>query len=251
MGLKDYNPALTTRQSARHLEARPHDMTAIPHQATTAARTVRVHVVDDDPAILRVVAKFLGSAGVPSVCHSSAADFLQALEPDEFGCAVVDMVLPGVERFSLLQRLAQDFPGVQVIMMSGHGDIPNAVAAVRQGAMDFLEKPLVRQRLTGLVFGALEIAHERRARAVRGHNTRARIERLTPREIELLPMFCSGRSVKEIAFDLGLSHKTVQVHRSRILDRMQVDSVVELSNLLHEIEWTGNGGADASGRVLG
>lgn len=226
-------------------------MTAIPEQVGTEVRTDRVHIVDDDPAILRVVTKFLAAAGIVAVCHPSAERFLHALEPDEIGCAVVDMVLPGVERFTLLQKLSEDFPGIQVIMMSGYGDIPNAVAAVRQGAVDFLEKPLVRQRLTELVRRALDVARGRRDRVARAGDARERLDRLTPREIELLPMFCSGRSVKEIAFDLGLSNKTVQVHRARILDRMQVDSVVELSNLLHEIEWHGKAESSDSSRVLG
>jgi FixJ family two-component response regulator len=124
-------------------------------------------------------------------------------------------------------------------MMSGHGDIPNAVEAVRHGAVDFLEKPLRQHRLTGLVRSALDTARAQRAKAFTARDTRSRLERLTKREFELLPMFCQGKTVKEIALNLGLSHKTVQVHRSRILERMHVDSVVELLNLLHDVNWEG------------
>jgi FixJ family two-component response regulator len=222
-------------------------MTAIPDHARTEARAERVHVVDDDPAILRVVANFLGAVGVSVVCHTSAVGFLAALHPNEFGCAVIDMVLPGVERFTLLRKLGEDYPGVQVIMMSGHGDIPNAIEAVRHGAVDFLEKPLRRHRLTGLVHSALDTARAQRAKVFSARDTRSRLERLTKREFELLPMFCQGKTVKEIALNLGLSHKTVQVHRSRILERMHVDSVVELLILLHDVNWEGT--VNREGRV--
>ena len=212
-------------------------MTTIPGSASEEKpERVQVHVVDDDPAMRTLVVKILETDGLEAIPHASGPDFLSRLDSDGAGCVVLDLMMPQSSGLDVLRTLREDHPDLPVVMISGKGDIPKALESLRIGALDFLEKPFRPAQLVERVRQALAIARQRREQLTRARQIQRRIDSLTPREAELLPLFQHGRSVKEIAFELGLSPKTVQVHRSKILRVMQVPSLVDLTNLMHELE---------------
>ena len=201
-----------------------------------AGRAQHVHVVDDDTAVRTMVVRILEAEGLRAISHTSGGEFLSRLDPDEAGCVVLDLLMPRESGLDVLRSLQEDHSDLPVIMISGRADIPKALEAVRSGAVDFLEKPFRPTQLIERVQQALVVARRRRPQLRRARQIRRKIESLTPREAELLPLFQRGRSAKEIAFELGLSPKTVQVHRGKILRAMQVPTVVGLTNLMHEFE---------------
>lgn len=206
---------------------------------TTAHPTLgapRVHIVDDDRTILELITKVVRSAGLEPVAHEDAAAFLKSVDPKEYACAILDLVMPETSGLLVLREMQSRGALIPVVMVSGQGSIPTALEAMRSGAVDFLEKPFRVHELLERVHRALEVARDLHARAERVDTIRKRLEGLTPREAELMPFFCAGDSVKKIAFNFDLSPKTVQVHRARILERMGVTSVVELANVVHEMD---------------
>lgn len=203
---------------------------------TPGEKRLVVHVVDDEQMMRTMIVQVLGNAGFRTADHASGAELLGALHPDESGCIVLDLLMPQKSGLDVLRSLRAERPELPVIMISGSGDISKALDSLRGGAMDFIEKPFRPAQLIQRVEKALALAGRKRRELSRAREIEQRIEGLTPREAELLPLFQQGRSVKEIAFDLGLSSKTVQVHRSNILRVMQAPSVVDLTNLMHELE---------------
>jgi FixJ family two-component response regulator len=206
----------------------------VDHGEERGLDVARVHVVDDDANVLSVISKLVESAGLEAVPHLDPKEFLSHLRPDEYACAILDLVMPGLPGLEVLHELSENHPTIPVIMLSGHGDVATALESVREGAVDFIEKPVRREQLLEGIRGALEIARQQRASVARDQEIQRRIETLTPREAQLMPLLCKGISVKKIAFEFGLSFKTVQVHRSAILRKTMVSTVVELTNLMHE-----------------
>jgi two-component system response regulator FixJ len=192
------------------------------------AETGVVHVVDDDGAVRDSLAFLLGSAGLAVRTYASAAAFLDAMPIAGPGCVLTDVRMPDMDGLTLQRRLADLGSALPVIVMTGHGDVPIAVAALKTGAVDFLEKPFDDDRLIVVVREALSasLRAQRAADEIRG--IVARMETLTPRERDVLDGLLAGRSNKEIAQELGSSPRTVEVHRARVMDKMGVHSVAEL-----------------------
>jgi two-component system response regulator FixJ len=192
------------------------------------AETGVVHVVDDDGAVRDSLAFLLGSAGLAVRTYASAAAFLDAMPIAGPGCVLTDVRMPDMDGLTLQRRLADLGSALPVIVMTGHGDVPIAVAALKTGAVDFLEKPFDDDRLIEVVREALaaSLQAQRAADEIRG--IVARMETLTPRERDVLDGLLAGRSNKEIAQELGSSPRTVEVHRARVMDKMGVHSVAEL-----------------------
>ena len=178
-----------------------------------------VHVVDDDPAVRRSLERLLDAAGFHVVSYQSPAAFLNAASGLSAGCVLLDIRMPGVDGLEVQARLNRLRVNLPVIVMTGHGDVPSAVRAMKAGAVDFLEKPFDDETLLNAIGGAFAKASRLIGdrEAVRAAQ---RIATLSPREREVLDALLAGRQNKVIAFDLNISVRTVEVHRARMMERL-------------------------------
>ena len=191
-----------------------------------------VFVVDDDEALRESLERLMESIGLPVETYSSAQSYLETFDPTRPGCLVLDIRMPGMSGLELQEKLAADHVNIPIIIMSGHGDVEKAVQAMRRGAVDFIRKPYKGRILLDRIRQALEKdAGQRRQEADRADVT-ARIATLTPREREVMELLVVGDPPKRIAFQLGLSRKTVDAHRAHIMIKMRVRSTVELLRLV-------------------
>jgi FixJ family two-component response regulator len=187
-----------------------------------------VFVVDDDPAVLKAIARLLAAPGREVQAYSSPADFLERHDRDAPGCLVLDLAMPGWNGLELQQALAAEGAERAVVFISGQGDIPTTVRAMKAGAVDFLTKPFDAERLLAAVDAAIEKdASARRARAER-RRIEERLATLTLRERQVLEHVVAGQLNKHIAADLGTVEKTVKVHRGRLMRKMGAFSLIEL-----------------------
>lgn len=188
----------------------------------------RVHIVDDDEAMRDSLVWLLESQGFAVTAYASAEDFLQACRDDMAGCIVLDVRMPGMSGLELYEKLTQRQCTLPVIFITGHGDVPMAVSALKKGAVDFIEKPFGDKDMLRLVEQCLELdrnsGEQRRLARLAGQ----RLASLTERERAVMDLVLAGKLNKQIADVLNISIKTVEVHRSRIMDKMQVRSVAEL-----------------------
>ena len=193
-----------------------------------------VRIVDDDASYLTAVARILRASGFAVKKFASAAEFLAQPELDIPGCVLVDLQMPGLNGLDLQEALAKDGHGLPVIFLSGHGDIPIAVQAMRRGAEDFLTKRAPKEDLLDAVKRALDRDALERAGRARLEALRARFAALTEREREVLQHVVRGRLNKQIAFDLGIHERTVKLHRTSITTKLGVHSAAELTKLCME-----------------
>ena len=201
-----------------------------PHDAPT------VHLVDDDPAVARALARLLREHGFRTAVFDSAEAFLAQLDDGAPGCLVLDVNLPGLDGLALQRRLSEAGPALPIVFLTGHGDIPMSVRAVKAGAVDFLTKPVAADTLLGAVRSAVaQDAQARRARAEQAA-LRRRFDSLTAREREVLAGLAAGKLNKQIAADLGIVEPTVKFHRARIMERMQARTIAELMHLVARLE---------------
>ncbi len=191
-----------------------------------------VFVVDDDEAVRASVAMLLESVALPVETFASAGDFLDAWPGDRPGCLVLDLRMPGLSGLELQERLVERGSRLPIIFLTGHGDVPDAVAAMRAGAVDFLRKPFRDQDLLDRIQQALEMDRARRSAAGERTELAARLERLTPREREVLDRVVAGQPNKQIAAELGVSDRTVEIHRARAMAKMEAASLAELVRLV-------------------
>jgi two-component system, LuxR family, response regulator FixJ len=188
-----------------------------------------VFVVDDDSAVRDSLTRLLAGAGDFHVrAYERAESFLDAVDPAQPGCVLLDMELPGMNGLDAQRWLATRRIRLPVIFLTAYGSVPSAVRAVKDGAFEFLEKPADAAALVACVRRALQHDAAVRAQAAAGDAVRARCATLTAREHQVLPLAAAGRSSKEIARELGISHRTVELHRSRIMKKIGADSVVDL-----------------------
>jgi two-component system, LuxR family, response regulator FixJ len=187
-----------------------------------------VHVVDDDEAVRDSLSLLLESAGLTVRTYDSATTFLTALPNLAAGCVLTDVRMPGLDGLELQRRLTQLGVRLPVIVMTGHGDVPIAVAALKAGASDFIEKPFDDVQLLAAISSALAASQRKLDEASAVAQITARIASLTPREREVLDRLVAGQPNKMIAYDLGSSPRTVEVHRARVMEKMGVRSLPEL-----------------------
>jgi FixJ family two-component response regulator len=190
-----------------------------------------VYIVDDDASILKAVSRLLRAGGYDVQTFASAADFLAALAPEATGCVVVDLRMPGQSGRDLQSVLATADNPLPLIFLTGHGDIPTGIHAMRDGAVDFLTKPVKKENLFAAIERALARDAVERAQRARMLDLRDRFDQMTPREREVLAHVISGKLNKQIAFDLGTSERTIKAHRASIMDKLNVHSVAELVRL--------------------
>jgi FixJ family two-component response regulator len=195
-----------------------------------------VFVVDDDPALLRLIRKLLESSGRKVETYSSATEFLATSKSARPGCLVLDVRMPGMSGLALQERLAADEISLPILIITGYGDVPVAVQAMRQGAFDFIEKPFSGQMLIDRIEAAL--AEDSRRRRLRGEKDeiRRRIQSLTPREKQVMDLVVQGKPNKSVGTALGLSPKTVEVHRANVMKKMAVGSLAELVRMVFSLE---------------
>ena len=187
-----------------------------------------VFVVDDDRAMRESLSWLLDSVGLRVRSYATAADFLAEHDPAQPGCLVLDVRMPGMSGLDLQAELARRGVELPTIVITGHAEVSMAVRAVKAGAIDFIEKPFSDQLLLDRVRQALEIDLEAREVRRRREDARRRLATLTTREREVLNLVVAGKANKEIASALGVSPKTVEVHRAHVMSKMCVDSLAEL-----------------------
>jgi len=195
-----------------------------------------VFVVDDDPAVLKGLSRLLRAARLTVSTFSSSQEFLEQLDPLGPGCLVLDLAMPGLNGLELQEALMKKGNAVPIIFLTGHGDVPTSVQAMKRGALDFLTKPVNDEDLLKAVYAAIE--KDRNARQARAEldEIRERLATLTPREREVLTHVVSGQLNKQIAFDLGTVEQTIKVHRARVMEKMKVHSVAELVRLTERVK---------------
>lgn len=189
-----------------------------------------VHVVDDDTAVRRSLAMLLRSSGHQVETYGSAEALLQAAEASgglDAGCIVLDVRMPGMDGLSLMEVLSRRDIRLPVVMVTGHGDIPLAVRAMRAGALDFVEKPYSEERILEAVGVALASAREADQQRLLAVQAQAKVGALSPREREVLAALVEGKANKVIGFELGISPRTVEVHRANLMEKLGVRSLPE------------------------
>ncbi len=192
-----------------------------------------IYVVDDDAAVRDSLTLLLRAVGLTGQAFSSAAEFLQNYDPEQHGCLVADIRMPGMSGLDLQDELNRLGAHIPLIFITGHGDVPMAVDAMKSGALDFIEKPFRDQDLLDRVNQAVSWDKERRTRNLETLAIRERLAALTPRETEVMERVVQGQANKVIAMDLGVSQRTVEIHRARVMEKMEVRSVAKL---VHAVE---------------
>ena len=190
-----------------------------------------VFVIDDDDSLRKSLSRLLRSAGYLAETFSSAEEFLGREHFNGIGCLLLDVKMPGLSGMDLQEELGQANCSMPIIFITGHGNIPMGVQAMKRGAVDFLTKPFDDEELLQAVKKAIEKDREAKTERAEVHDLRRRIELLTPREKEILRYVITGMLNKQIALKLDIAEKTVKIHRGRIMEKLRVDSVAELVRL--------------------
>ena len=195
-----------------------------------------VYIVDDDEAVRGSLRMLMRSVGLQAQALGSAREFLDAYDRRQSGCLVLDVRMPGMSGMELQQQLNQRGATIPVIFISGHGDVPMAVEAMQHGACDFLQKPFRDQELLDRVQRALARDAQLRASLAAGAQIRERIESLTPRELQVMQLVTQGKANKVVGATLGVSQRTVEIHRAHVMEKMHARSLAELVRMVLDAE---------------
>ncbi len=188
----------------------------------------RVYIVDDDQAIRHAMELLMRSVGLDYEIFHSGDEFLESHSNDRAGCLVLDIRMPGLGGLELQEKLLEMGSTLPIIFITGHGDVPMAVEAMQKGAVDFIQKPFRDQELLDRISEALKTDRERRSEQEQKAEVRGRISKLTNREHEVLDLVVTGKPNKVIAYELGVSQRTVEIHRARVMEKMQAKSLADL-----------------------
>jgi two-component system, LuxR family, response regulator FixJ len=192
------------------------------------SETATVHIVDDDDALRESLAFLLGTARINVATHASASAFMEAIPGAKLSCVITDVRMPGMSGIDLLKRLREMKIEVPVIVITGHGDVPLAVEAMKVGAIDFLEKPFDDEVLLASVKAAIERQGGEIKRNAERAEIVSRLAALSNRERDVLGGLVAGRANKQIAFDLGISPRTVEIYRANLMNKMQAGGLSDL-----------------------
>lgn len=200
-----------------------------------------VFVVDDDPSMRTYLRRLFESVSLRVVVFSSAEEFLRSTRPDAPSCLVLDVQMPGLSGLDLQRELARADLLIPIIFVTGHGDIPMSVQAMKAGAVEFLTKPFRNQELLDAVREAHARDRVARRRGAEAAELRARYERLTPREREVFALVVAGFLNKQVAAQLGASERTVKAHRAQVVQKMEADSLADLVRMAEKLGVVGQG----------
>ena len=195
-----------------------------------------IHIVDDDPSMLRYLSDLVSTLNYKSQTYDSASNFLDTYNNDGLGCLILDLRLPGISGLELHQQLPEHGVDLPVIMISGFGDISTVVKAMKSGVLDFLEKPFKGQELLDLIHNAINQHKEIREKRNTQNKAQTRVDSLTKREKQVMELVVVGMLNKDIAKELEISIKTVEVHRANVMDKMSAKSVADLVRMSLEAE---------------
>ena len=202
------------------------------HESRAAAERPLVLIVDDDERIRMALQELMMSVSIDSACFASTHELLDSALPDRPGCLILDVRMPGMSGLEMQHELNLRGLTMPVIFITGHGDIPMAVEAMQHGAFDFLQKPFRDQELLDRVQRALVRDTENRARLRHTDRIRERLASLSPREREVLDLVTQGKANKMVAGDLGVSQRTVEIHRAHVMQKMEAGSLAELVRMM-------------------
>jgi FixJ family two-component response regulator len=198
-----------------------------------------VYIVDDDEGARNSLRFLLRSVGLAGVTFASAQEFLASYGPEQPGCLVLDVRMPGMSGLELQQELNRRGAVIPVVFVTGHGDVPMAVEAIQQGAFDFVQKPYREQELLDRIQRALVKDKSNRAALEERDRIRARLASLTPREREVMALMTRGKPNKVMAAELGLSQRTVEIHRAHVMEKSGASSIAQLVRMALDSEKTG------------
>ena len=196
----------------------------------------KVYVVEDDPGICECLRHLCASVNIPVETYARAEQFLETQNGGRAGCVVADVCLPGMSGFDLQRALARRNIRLPIIMITGYGDVPAAVRAMKAGAIDFLEKPFSGQRLLDSIAYALKVDGQVRSAEAQREQLGKRFARLTPRERQVMELVVAGRTNRSIASEFGVSEKTVEIHRGQVMSKMQAGNLAELVRIAALLE---------------
>jgi FixJ family two-component response regulator len=207
-----------------------------------------VFVVDDDQAVRESLHMLIRSVGMSVETYPGAREFLDRYNGGQPGCLVLDVRMPGMSGLEMQRHLKEAGVDIPIIIITGHGDVPIAVRAMKDGALEFLEKPFSKQLLLEHIRKALQLDGRRRASSAQRSNIQLRVDSLTDRERQVMALIVEGKASKQVAADLGISKKTVDVHRAHVMEKMQVESLAELVELVVSLR---QGASPTSGGATG
>lgn len=196
--------------------------------------SIRLYLVDDDLMVLRSLCALVTAHGFNAVPFASAEAFLSDYDPQKPGCLLLDIKMPGMDGLRLQAKLNEMGDNLPIIILTGHGDVPAAVQAMKQGAIDFIEKPVRVDTLLRAIDDAISRLGEEPPKNVPGDEVERRLSRLTNREREVLEHLILGKINKHIAVDLGISRRTVEIHRARVQTKMEANSLADLIRLMKQ-----------------
>jgi FixJ family two-component response regulator len=200
--------------------------------------TAMVFVIDDDPSMRKSLQRLLDAARYPTKIFKSASEFLSRSAHDGPSCVVVDVRMPGLNGIDFQKALIEVGREEQLVFITGHGDIPMCAQAMKAGAVDFLPKPFKPQQLLESVERALDRSVERRRHTSEKNHARGLLDRLTPREYEVMQLVATGLLNKQVGGELGMAEKTVKTHRAHVMQKLGITSVAELMMVLQRADVT-------------
>ncbi len=193
-----------------------------------------VYIVDDDAAVRDSLSLMIEQAGIAVCAFENAKAFLNAYSPDFFGCVIIDVRMPGMDGLQLQEEMAWNKISLPIIFLTGHGDIPMSVRAIKSGAIDFLTKPVIREKLLICIRVAFTEARKRINDVTQQRQIISCLTKLTPREREVMLLAVQGHSNKEIGSYLGISYRTVEIHKSKIMQKTGASNLLDLARIARE-----------------
>ena len=193
-----------------------------------------VFIVDDEPAIRDSLLLMIEQENIPAIAFESAELFLAACQPEQLGCAIVDVRMPGMDGLQLQNALNDRHIQLPLIFLTGHGDIPMSVRAMKAGAIDFLTKPVTREKLLSSIRSAFMESKKIHTEEVNHHDAQSRLAELTSREKDVMLLAIQGFTNKEIARQLDISHRTVEIHKSKIMHKTGAINLLDMARIAHE-----------------